>query len=222
MFLNGGVPSNFLDRIIFMSMIHDFDNEKREREHPVLKNVTEVAPYANRLQLCHRCFCGPATEQMWWKWKANRPSGVWDSVATEMRRIFEEETFHPILACAHFSSRGKLQVHHQATTLNKRLLNNTAVLWIMLCGQAKFSSRGGHQAWFCWAVSSHHPDSHEEFRSWDVKTKQPQGALYNTVADWTTIVNITSVCCLHREKDCNSCRAKATPSTCTETRQRAH
>ena len=41
------------------------------------KNEKEVTLFAKR---------------MWWKWTLNKPSDVWDSVATGMRRIFRDES----------------------------------------------------------------------------------------------------------------------------------
>ena len=85
-------------------------------------------------------------------WKPNKLSSAWDSVATEMRRIFKEERLYPLCTCAHFLSRGKpltlsckQQNHHQSIPQNKILLKSIAASWMLLYVQAEFSSRGGDQ-----------------------------------------------------------------------------
>ena len=103
------------------------------------KNVNQFTPNANHVQLCHWCFCGPATEQMWWKWKTNKPSGVWDSVATEMRRTFKEEGPHPFCTGAHLPSRGVLYTTEEKTVKhNCSIVDNVLHVWTV------FSSGDGH------------------------------------------------------------------------------
>ena len=53
MFLGGVFRANFLVKMIFMSMIYDSENKKREYGNPCLKNVKEFALLAKRLKLCH-------------------------------------------------------------------------------------------------------------------------------------------------------------------------
>ena len=103
------------------------------------KNVNEFALHANHVQLCHWCFCVPATEQMWWKWKPNKPSGVSDPVATEMRRIFKEEGPLPICTGAHLPSRGVLY-----PTEEKTVKHNCSIVDNVLHVRTEFTSGDGH------------------------------------------------------------------------------
>ena len=58
MSLGGFCRANFLVKMIFISMIYDAVDKKREHENSCLKNVKEFALFVKRLELCHWCFCG--------------------------------------------------------------------------------------------------------------------------------------------------------------------
>ena len=181
MFLGGIIRANFLVMMIFMSMIYDSGNKKIEDENSCLKNVKVFALFAKRLKLCHgvsaaqpqsRCVESEQTEG-WLGFSCDRDE------ANIERRTPSSSLYMRTLSVTRKTSDKELQATESSpvNVTKQFLLKSTAASWILIYVQAEFSCRGGDQFRGIMILRLF-------VRIW---------VLYINVADWTTVVSITSI-----------------------------
>ena len=85
-----GDPSQFKERIIFMSMFNDIPWGSENIEQECNANADLVSMYAKRFSPGKWSFLGPGSEKKWCSTHENKPQGEWDRVAELMMRAVGE------------------------------------------------------------------------------------------------------------------------------------
>ena len=103
-----GDPSQFHERLIFMSMFSDiiWGSEDNERECDANANLVSI--YARRFPLGRWSFLGLGSEKKWYSTYESKPQGEWDRVA-ELMMIRFRESGHPVFGATSPLSRGTLK-----------------------------------------------------------------------------------------------------------------
>ena len=111
-------PSQFKERIIFMSMFNDISWGSQDNEQECIANVSHVTLFAKRFPVGRWSFLGPGSEKKWYSIKIDRPQGECHRVI-ELMVIKFGESGHPVFrATSPLSPKtlkskggGKLSIH---------------------------------------------------------------------------------------------------------------
>ena len=103
-----GDPTQFKERIIFMSMFNDIIWGSEDNERECRANATLVSAFAKRSPARRWSFLGPGSETEWYSTYNERPQREWDRVA-ELRMIKFGESGHPVFRATSPVSRGTLK-----------------------------------------------------------------------------------------------------------------
>ena len=140
-------PEQFLDRIIFMSMLNNIEWTKKNYEEICILNSQQVKQYAQRFQTGHWTFIGLGNERKWHGTRDHRPEGRWNTAAAKMRRIFKE-TNHIVFTSVSALSRGILKQGKNKTSIHFNTeIPNSELLFKMIFFANQLSIYGAVSNW---------------------------------------------------------------------------
>ena len=115
-----GDPSQFNERIIFMSMFNDIIWGSEDNERECDANATLVSIFAKRFPAGRWSFLGLRSEEKWYSTCESKPQGEWDRVA-ELMMIRFRESGHPVFRATSPLSRGTLKKQRMWKIINTLL-----------------------------------------------------------------------------------------------------
>ena len=118
----------FEDRIIFMSMFNDIDEDEERKFGKMHFKSEQVKNYAMRFSRGHWTFLGPRDEKKFYGTPSYTPEGKWDSIAPQMVDRFKE-TSQPVFKSISALSRRNLKRKSNIDTMYFNAdASNTALL----------------------------------------------------------------------------------------------